>query len=283
MTSAGPLVTYERDGRIARLRLNRPDKRNALSPELLADLRIALDAFAADDAARVAILGGNGPSFCAGFDLGGGSASTQSTLQDPWSDRRRLRHVLEVCVSLWESRRPVIAQVHGHCLGGGILLPMCSDIVFAADACVLGWPRLPMGAGFMDGAMSLLIGQRRAKEIALIVGSRISGREAAAWGFANFAVADDELEGRTLEFAERVARAPGSILEIRKASINKANTAFREALLSGADWDALAHADPAVDEYRRLVREHGMTRVIHAFESADDPVTALAQDDHREI
>jgi enoyl-CoA hydratase len=274
-TKGEPCVTYTRDGRIAFLELNRPEQRNALSKQLLLDFHTALDEFLDDGEAHVAILSGRGPTFCAGFDLSGGSQSAASTTKDPWGDRDRLRGWMQLAVRIWEFPRPIVAQIHGHCLAGGILLPMCVDVVFVSEDCVLGWPRLPMGAGFMDGAMSLLVGQRRAKQIAYIVGSRISGHDAADWGLANFAVPERELQERTLAFARQIAKAPRNILEIRKASITRANSGFREALLAGAEWDAIAHVDVAVDTYRGLVREHGMKAVIAAFEESDDPIAAL--------
>jgi enoyl-CoA hydratase len=270
-----PCVTYAREGRIALLELNRPEHRNALSKQLLLDFHAALDEFLEDTEAHVAILSGRGPTFCAGFDLSGGSQSTASTTKDPWSDRDRLRGWMHLAARIWEFPRPIVAQIHGHCLAGGILFPMCADVVFVSEECVLGWPRLPMGAGFMDGAMSLLVGQRRAKQISYIVGSRITGRDAEDWGFANFAVPEGELAQRTLAFTRQVAKVPRNILEIRKASITRANSAFREALLAGAEWDALAHVDATVDTYRGLVREHGMKAVIAAFEDSDDPIAAL--------
>jgi enoyl-CoA hydratase len=270
-------VTYEADGRIGLLTLNRPEKRNALSGELLRDFHLALDAFDSDAHAHVAILRGAGPSFCAGFDLSRTSASVQETAEDPWGDRERLRSWIGLAIRIWEFPRPIIAQVQGHCLAGGVLLPMCCDLVVISETCVVGWPRLPMGAGFMDGAMSLLIGQRRAKEISYVIGSRVTGREAADWGYANFAVPEEALERETQLLARRIAKAPRNVLEIRKAAITRASMglSFRDALLAGVEWDAIAHADPAVRTMRRLVREHGMKAMIDAFESSDDPVALL--------
>lgn len=270
-------VEYSPGGRIARLELNRPERRNALSADLLADFHVALDAFEADGDARLAILSGRGPTFCAGFDLQRSSASVKNTQSDPWGDRHRLLGWIKLVIRLWEFPRPVIAQVHGHCLAGGVLLPLCSDLVFISETCVMGWPRLPLGAGFMDPAMSLLIGQRRAKEISYVVGSRITGVQAAEWGFANQAVPEDELEERTLEFATRMAKTPRNVLEIRKAAIVRANAGFRDALLAGVEWDALAHADSEVTAMRNLVRNHGMKAVIEAFENTDDPYETLGE------
>jgi enoyl-CoA hydratase len=271
------LVTYSRQGRIGVLTLNRPYKRNALSGEMLADFHRALDELQSENSIHVGVLRGAGPSFCAGFDLERTSASVSETVHDPWGDRTRLRGWIELGIRLWEFPIPVIAQVHGHCLAGGILLPMCCDLVVITETCVVGWPRLPIGAGFLDGAMSQLIGQRRAKELSFIVGSRIDGRRAAEWGYANMAVPADRLETETLVLAGRIARTPRNVLEIRKAAITRANIgmSFRDVLQAGAEWDVIAHVDPAVQAMRRLVRDRGMHAVIDAFESSDDPVDEL--------
>ena len=273
----GPAVLYHREGRIGVLTLNRPENRNALSAEMLKDFNAALDAIELDGEVRVCVLRAVGPTFCSGFDLAQTSASTLSTLADPWGDRERLLKWINLALRIWEFPCPVIAQVHGHCLAGGVLLLLCSDLVFIEDKCVVGWPRLPMGAGFMDGAMSHLIGQRRAKQISYVVGSRISGSEAERWGLANFAFPAAELESETMAFAKRVAKTPRNVLEIRKAAISRAQKglSFRESLLAGVEWDAIAHVDPAVNETRGLVRKHGMKAVIAAFEDTDDYVAEL--------
>ena len=268
-------VTFTSDGRLGLLELNRPERRNALSAELLADFHRALDAFEADPELRVGVLSGRGPSFCAGFDLSATSASTQSTLADPWADRARLLGWIRLGLRIWECPKPIISQVHGHCLAGGIMLPLCSDLVFVSETCVLGWARLPMGAGFLDAAMATVVGARRAKEVSYVVGSRITGLQAADWGFANRAVPAEELAADTLAFARRVARTPRSVLEMRKAAITRGQNACREALLAGVEWDVIAHADVEVNMFRGLVREYGMADVIAAFESSDDPAAAL--------
>ncbi len=110
-----------------------------------------------------------------------------------------------------------------------------------------------------------------------MVGSRISGTEAAEWGFANRAVPAARLEQETLAFARRVAKTPRNVLEIRKAALTRASSGltFREALLAGVEWDAIAHADREVSSMRGLVREKGMKATIDAFEGTDDPFEAL--------
>lgn len=274
-------VTYDSDDRLAYLTLNRPEVRNALSVDLLRDFHRALDRLEADQTVRVGILRGNGPSFCSGFDLTRDSASVQAVHDDPWRDRKRLLGWVNLAIRVWEFPRPIIAQVHGHCLAGGVLIPMACDLVFISETCVVGWPRVPIGAGFMDGAMSLLVGQRRAKQISYVVGSRITGREAAEWGYANVAVPEEALERETLAFARRVAKTPRNLLEIRKASITRASSglSFRQALLAGVEWDVIAHLDPGVTQMKQLIRDNGMKEVINAFEETDDAAAALGSSD----
>lgn len=264
--AAGTTVLYTSDGAVGRITLNRPAQRNALSSQLAIDLGAALDEFEDDPTAKVGILSGNGPSFCAGFDLSSRSASVASTVDDPWGDRNRLRGWIELGLRIWSSPRPVVAQIHGHCIAGGVLFALCADIVFTTETCVFGWPRLPVGAGFQDAALALLVGARRAKQLSYIVGSRIDGREAERWGLANFACPADDLDAETERFATRVAMMPRTAIEIRKAAINRATDAFAEALLAGAEWDAIAHADPEMARMRRAVKEAGLKAAIEAFE-----------------
>ncbi|MFT3866711.1 MAG: enoyl-CoA hydratase-related protein [Solirubrobacterales bacterium] len=269
-------VVYGRSGRVATIELNRPERRNALSAELLVDLDAAIDQLEADPGASVCVVRGRGPSFCAGFDLGAGSASAASSRSDPWADRARLRAWIATALRLLETPTPVIAEIHGHCLAGGSLFLICADLVCVADDCVIGWAKLPMGAGFMDGALAQLIGVRRAKQLSFAVGSEISGREACEWGLANFTFPADRLRAATEAYAESLARAPRDVLQIRKAAINRAvGGGLRDAALAGAEWDAIAHVTPAVDEVRGLVREHGMKAVIASFQEDEPPFAEL--------
>lgn len=284
-SKGGREVSYGRRGRVGLLQLDRPERRNAMSQSVQEDFLIALDAFESDSEATVGVLSGAGPSFCSGFDLSRASASSASTVTDPWGDRNRLKGWMDLALRMWDCPKPIIAQVHGHCLAGGVLFLVAADLVAVSEDCAIGWPRLPMGAGFLDGALSLLVGQRRAKELSLFVGSRIDGREAKDWGLANWAFPAAELEHRTQDLAERLAKAPASVLQIRKAGLNRVSTrsGFREALLAGAEWDALAHADPEVDRYRQFSREYGMKSVIEAYESQADPVAHLESLPSREM
>ena len=118
---------------------------------------------------------------------------------------------------------------------------------------------------------SILIGQRRAKQLSYEVGSRITAQEAESWGFVNFTVPQEDLVERTQSYARRLAKMPRTGLEVRKASITRASMglSFREALLAGVEWDVIAHADPDITAMRQFVKESGVKSAIEAFEQAD--------------
>src|SRR3954451_8845842 len=148
---ANPSVTYSRSGRVAEIALARPERRNALDDEMLRELSAVLQRFAADEDARVAILRGEGSSFCAGVAIAAGSQ-----MIDPDHDRSAVsartdivkiaRHLLE----LWDCPKPILARVHGHCFAAGSLLALCCDIVVIAEDARVGWPRLPVGAALIS-------------------------------------------------------------------------------------------------------------------------------------
>jgi enoyl-CoA hydratase len=122
-------VQYREEGPVAFLSLNSPERLNALSPEMLADLGEAIDALEASEEARVGILHGNGRAFCAGFDVSRNRGTYRSVDTAPWSDRQRLHRFATTFLRLWECSKPIIAKVHGVCMAGGVQLPMCCDLV----------------------------------------------------------------------------------------------------------------------------------------------------------
>jgi enoyl-CoA hydratase len=260
-------VLYERDGKIAYITLNRPDRLNAISAQMLQDLGSAIDALEEDAEARVAILRGAGRSFCAGFDLSNRTGTVKGADRTPWEDRQRLRGYAQMFLRLWDCPKPIIAQVHGHCLAGGVQLPMCCDMIVVADDCTVGWAKIPSGGGWIGPMFSWYAGPHRAKQMSYRAGSQISGQQAADWGYANVAVPADELAATVLSFATEMARVPASLLQLKKAAINRVwdKAGFRETVLAGAEWDVLAHKDPGTIELRAWLREVGLKGTIDRY------------------
>lgn len=263
----GELVRYAEDGAVATLALNMPETLNALSPEMLADLGEAIDAFEASESARVAILKGNGRGFCSGYNMSRSRGTYKKIAPAPWDDRQRLNGYARSYLRLWDCSKPIVAQVHGYCMAGGVHLPMCCDIVIVSDDCRIGWPKLPTGGGWIGPMASLFIGPHRAKQMSMTPGSEMTGKVAVEWGYANFSVPADELDDTVRAFAADMAKLPVSMLQLKKAAINRVwdRLGFRDVVLAGVEWDVLAHKDPSTAVLREWLREDGMKAAIARF------------------
>jgi enoyl-CoA hydratase len=262
----GNLVTYRREGKIAYLALNRPEKLNAMTEELIGELGSVITEFTEDKEARVAILYGEGRGFCVGMDL---SPENRYMHPDAGSDRGRIESHARSFLRLWDCPKPIIAQVHGYCIAGGTLLPLCCDIVSVAEDTVLGWPKLPVGAGWVSPMWSFRIGVQRAKLMGFQVGSTMTGREAYEYGYASLLFPADTLAAQTLAIAENIAKLPSELLEIKKLSNNRVLEAqgFRTAVLAGAEWDAVAHTTGTVHTARDWIKEYGLMGAIEKFKA----------------
>ncbi|HMG45470.1 MAG TPA: enoyl-CoA hydratase-related protein [Acidimicrobiales bacterium] len=242
---------------VATLTLNRPAKRNALDDRMIHLLLEGVDELARDPAAKVIVVRGAGPSFCAGADMSGAAGGPDRGALD---DRN---HMLDErygqFLRLWDAPKPVIAQVHGHCLGIAVALCSCADLVVVADDATVGWP-LPLGGGVIGPAMALYVGLRRAKELSFVPMSSLTGREAAELGWANRSVPAAELDATVAGLAAQIARVPSGVLRMKKEAINAVyeRAGFREAVRSSASFNALAHTDPDLDEVRAVLRERGV-------------------------
>src|SRR4029077_4715817 len=133
---------------------------NALSTVMFASLIARLDDCLVDEAVRVVIVKGNGRGFSSGADLSGYDPKQRGA----YADRLSLleRHI-DNCIRLWESPKPVIAQIHGYCFGMASLLSMCVDLVYFAKNATVAWP-LPLGGGMVGPQWVFHVGARRAKE-----------------------------------------------------------------------------------------------------------------------
>jgi len=262
----GNLVSYRRESGVAFMGINRPEKLNALTEELVNDLGVAITIFTDDDEARVAILFGEGRAFCVGMDL---SPESHYSKDSAAVDRGQIERLARGFLKLWDCRKPIIAQVHGYCLAGGTLLPLCCDIVSVADDTILGWPKLPVGAGWLSPAWSFRVGVQRAKLMSFQVGSTMTGKEAYEYGYASLLFPPDILADRTRAVAENIAKLPSDLLEIKKFANNRVleSQGFRAAILGGAEWDAIAHTTNTVATAREWISEFGLKGAIGKFEN----------------
>jgi enoyl-CoA hydratase len=193
-------VLYEVQDGIARIRLNRPRRLNAMVPQLMRDLHRAFVAAAEDPAVRVVILSGEGRAFCAGDDL----KESARAPADVAEVRRFVEEIQQVTVDMKSMPKPIIGAVHGYAVGGGCELALDCDLVVAAEDAKFGFVETGVGLFSTGGITHFLpraVGLAKAKEL-LMLGELFDGREAARLGLVNRAVPRDQV----LAVAEGLAR-----------------------------------------------------------------------------
>ncbi|PXY25459.1 enoyl-CoA hydratase/isomerase family protein, partial [Prauserella muralis] len=261
------VIVNEPRPRVREIRLNRPDKLNALNRELRAELAVALRDVRADEDVRVVVLSGQGRAFCVGADVGAGSEYGMATPED--ERRRILTGSLELFLEVWRLPVPVIAKIDGYCLGLATILANCCDIVLCAGTATIGWPMLPLGGGLISPTWVWHVGLHRAKEMSYRIGSTITGTEAQAYGFANHAVPSGELDAYTLRMAVEIARVSRDLLTLKKDALNQVHgrLGFEDAVRAGAAWDALAHTTRAAADVRAQWHQHGLKETLAAWKA----------------
>lgn len=243
MTDAPRLVSTEPDGMVLYLTLNRPDRANALNAEMLAQFEEALEGARHDESVRVVVIRGAGRGFSAGYDMDRPEEPGGDGRRDPLAEYRHDRELIERWLKVWDFPKPVIAQVHGYCMGGATQLAFLCDLTYVADNTRIQYAAMRAGSGLIPPTWALAIGPKRAKEFGFPAGTTISGTTAAEWGWANHAVPADQLEDVVAEMALRIAIEPPGLVELEKAAINRVFEAagFRTALLAGALSNAVGH------------------------------------------
>jgi enoyl-CoA hydratase len=264
-------LRLERDERVTWLVLDRPERLNALSDGLMADLAAALDHLATHEPTRVVVVRGEGRAFCSGFDVerdqeevGGHRSST--------ADRVRLERNIEIFMKAWRLPKPVIAAVHGYCLAGGAQLATLCDITVVASDAVVGTPSLPLGGGYISPMWVPLVGPKRAKQLSFQTGPTIDGATAADWGWANYAVEQADLLGDVSALAHRIALLPADLLAAKKAAINRVadvSLGWSTVMPLGAETDALLHRSDSVQRVTETVRRRGLKDTIRAFRAGE--------------
>jgi enoyl-CoA hydratase len=226
--------------RVRRLTLNRPEKRNAISNALRAELYDALHAADRDPSVGVSIIRGAGPCFSSGYDLKS-SLGEHRPFYTPGGDGTWSRHVTDGWSQLWDLAKPVIAQVHGYAMAGGSELAAACDLVYIADDAQFSYPVVRVLSPPDFQFHPWLVGMRAAMEL-MLTGDAVVGAEAVRIGLANRAFPVAELERETLAMAERVASIPADILQINKRTVHRAMEfkGVRTATRAGSELQGLA-------------------------------------------
>jgi enoyl-CoA hydratase len=223
-------ILYATDGPVATITLNRPEQLNTIVPPLPDEIEQAVGRASVDETVKVIVLRGAGRAFCAGYDFADGFEHWGDALKtdgrwDPGKDfAMATSHALsptQKLMSVWRSPKPVIAQVHGWCVGGGSDFALCADLVVASEDAVIGTPYSRMWGSYLSGMWIYRLGLARAKFHAL-TGRPLTGREAADCELVNEAVPFAELEATVAALAGDLAQIPLSQLSAMKLVVNHA-------------------------------------------------------------
>jgi len=261
--AASDTVIFERDGAVATLTLNRPERLNTITPELVDAFDAALARAQADGEVRAIRLRGAGRTFCAGYDIDWGAQVMEAQEADrPWDpilDYQTMSRYVGSYMSLWRSPKPVIAQVHGFCVGGGTDFALCSDLIVCAEDCRIGYPPARVWGSPTTAMWMYRIGLERSKRL-LLTGDPVDGRTAVEWGLASQAVPAGELDEAALGLAQRVARLPANQLHMMKLLVNQAfeQMGLHTTQLIGTLLDGSArHTPEGVDFTRAAIEDVG--------------------------
>lgn len=263
------------DERVGRITLNRPEKMNALSQELMYELWDALHEFEADSSVRVIILRGAGRTFSAGYDLtpsrGGADAVVRRHKSTDEKGRRLImgirtgmQQITDIHMYFWNMAKVTIAQIHGYAVAGGCELAMMADLVVAAEDAQLGHPGLRgLGTSRTGVIWPLVIGMRKAKEL-YYTGENVSGTEAEEIGMINYAWPLAELDDRTVAFADRIANMSADHLAILKTNMNRfyENMGIYSSVRSSTDLDAAGQFTEFSYQYQDKMREGGLKEAL---------------------
>ena len=268
-------IRYEVERGRARIVLNRPDKRNALSQALLAELDQALWEADNDTAVHAVVLKGAGKGFCSGYDLtpqdpnqtaaAGAPTYRQGAFSNFDDDAWRLERSQRLRMTLFDMHKPVIAQIHGFCLAGGTDVALLSDMVIAADDTKIGFPAV-RDLGSPPNQMWLYhIGPQWAKRL-LLTGDTITGAEAATLGLVLKAVPLAQLDAEVEQLLDRLALIDPALLSANKRIINVGLELMGARTLQrlAAENDARGHLASSAQEFIRQARDGGLVAALRA-------------------
>jgi enoyl-CoA hydratase len=262
-------IDYRVADGVARITLNRPERLNAINRQLISDLREAVAAANDDSAVRVMVLSGAGRAFCAGYDLDWGTKSEDASQRalsgqwDPVQDYQGMSRNVRVFMSLWESPKPVIAQVHGWCVGGGTDMALCADLIYVAEDAHIGYPPARVWGEPTTVMWVYRLGLEHAKRL-MLSGEPLSGSEAERIGLASKAVPKTELGLVVEEMARKLATVPANQLAMSKMLVNQAyeNMGLRTTQMLGTVFDGIARHTPEGIAWRDLAMKEGFREAV---------------------
>ncbi|MEA2374454.1 MAG: enoyl-CoA hydratase [Thermoleophilaceae bacterium] len=279
-------LTYEVDGRVARITLDRPERGNGITMDMPRELTAAVEQADLDPNVHVMALSGRGKGFCGGYDLvesaegemdGVSGAPSGSPLDaavqkhnhdprvawDPTIDYAMMSRNARGFMSLFNADKPVLCKVHGFCVAGGTDMALCSDLLVIADDARIGYPPARVWGVPTTALWAHRIGPERAKRL-LFTGDLISGREAHDWGLAIDSAPPAELDERFDALLQRIALMPVNQLVMMKLLVNQ--TLYAQGLhatqILGTVFDGVARHTPEGHEFRGRAAEAGFKQAV---------------------
>jgi enoyl-CoA hydratase len=290
------VVRYEVGDRVARLTLDRPERGNAITPRLIAELVECVRRADLDPEVHVLLLAGAGPGFCGGYDLlesaeGMGEASTAERAKDastrpsgspldpavmaanhdpcgtwdPMVDYAMMSRNVEGFMSLFRCGKPVVCMVHGFCVAGGTDMALCSDLLVIAEDAKIGYPPARVWGSPTTALWAHRIGAQRAKRL-LFTGDSLSGREALEWGLAIEAPQAELLRERTETLVQRIAQMPTNQLMMMKLLVNETldSQGMHASQVLGTVFDGIARHTREGYAFQRQAAAQGFREAVRA-------------------
>jgi enoyl-CoA hydratase len=265
-------IIYETAGPVATITLNRPEQLNTIVPPMPEELETAVHAATRDPAVKVIVLRGAGRAFCAGYNFGAGFHHWDDLISTDgqWDAGKDFAFATtpalsphQKFMSLWRASKPVIAQVHGWCVGGGSDYALCCDLVIASEDARIGTPYSRIWGAYLSGMWIYRLGLTRAKEYAL-TGKALSGVEAAEIGLINKAVPFSHLAAEVRQTAARLATIPASQLAAQKLIVNQAyeNMGLSAVQTLGPILDGLMRNTPEARCFIHVAQTQGVKAAI---------------------
>jgi len=274
--TAEPVVRYERDGRVARITLNRPDHLNAINDAMPDALRAAVERANLDDDVHVIALSGAGRAFCAGYDLKAYAEAprpvkgSQDMPWDPLVDYQWMRHATDCYFSLWRSLKPVVTRIHGYAVAGGSDIALSSDIVVMAEDAKIGYPPARIWGCPTTGMWVYRLGAEKAKRM-LLTGDLIDGRTAKEYGLVLDCVPADQLDAHTEALIARIASVPKNQLMMQKMMINQAydNMGLNSTQTLATLFDGITRHSPEGVAFKARCEQVGFKAAVKERDGGD--------------
>ena len=249
-----PLVTSHTQNGVARITLNRPEKRNALTGEMMSDFHHALDRAAKDSSTRVVLIAGAGKDFCAGLDLVTLDQGNEAGVLDHLATAR---HLADLLLALRRHPRPVVAAVHGRALGGGAGIATASDLILMSNTAWIGYPEVKIG--FVPAIVAALlrrsVTEKRMFEL-LATGESVHAIDALAMGLVNRVFPEMDFAASVDAYVQGLVEKSPSALTLTKMLLYQTDgLTLEKAIEAGVQMNALSRTtDDAKSGFARFLK-----------------------------